>query len=121
MAYAACTHPDRGHWQKVLSLVRAISQLAEASSQRPDVDFRSTDTEVCQATGPLDVSSTSRVVPDQLFASIANARGRTLWVETDASLCAGVGGGAQVHPPPPGGAPPPTPPTRTHKNKTTGR
>jgi hypothetical protein len=99
MAYAACTHPDRGHWQKVLSLVRAISQLAEASSQRPDVDFRSTDTEVCQATGPLDVSSTSRVVPDQLFASIANARGRTLWVETDASLCAGVGAAPKEPPP----------------------
>jgi 4a-hydroxytetrahydrobiopterin dehydratase len=41
MAYAACTHFRTGSLAEGVALAAAISKLAEASSQRPDVDIRS--------------------------------------------------------------------------------
>ncbi len=41
MAYAACTHFRTGSLAEGVALAEAISRLAEASSQRPDVDLRS--------------------------------------------------------------------------------
>jgi 4a-hydroxytetrahydrobiopterin dehydratase len=41
MAYAACTHFRTGSLAEGVALAEAISKLAEASSQRPDVDLRS--------------------------------------------------------------------------------
>src|SRR6266571_1766371 len=40
MAYAACTHFRTGSLAEGVALAAAISRLAEASSQRPDVDLR---------------------------------------------------------------------------------
>jgi 4a-hydroxytetrahydrobiopterin dehydratase len=41
MAYAACTHFRTGSLAEGVALAEAISKLAEASSQGPDVDLRS--------------------------------------------------------------------------------
>jgi 4a-hydroxytetrahydrobiopterin dehydratase len=41
MAYAACTHFRIGSLAEGVALAAAISRLAEASGQRPDVDLRS--------------------------------------------------------------------------------
>jgi 4a-hydroxytetrahydrobiopterin dehydratase len=41
MAYAACTHFRTGSFAEGVALADAITKLAQASSQRPDVDLRS--------------------------------------------------------------------------------
>jgi 4a-hydroxytetrahydrobiopterin dehydratase len=41
MAYAACTHFRTGSLAEGVALAQAISELAERSSRRPDVDLRS--------------------------------------------------------------------------------
>ena len=79
MAYAACTHFRTGSLAEGVALAEAISRLAEASSQRPDVDLRSNGVTV-----RLKVNDTGELSEgDVALAGEISAAARELGIPVD--------------------------------------
>ena len=79
MAYAACTHFRTGSLIEGVALAEAISKLAEASSQRPDVDLRSNGVTV-----RLKVNDTGELSEgDVALAGEISAAARELGIPVD--------------------------------------